>query len=252
MSEGAPLVDTHIHIDVLDGWKAGDPLAAASAGAIVPGITPTETARSIARLGSDPRLAFGAALHPWYALEGADNEWSALEALAADDRVGWIGETGIDHYKHESGAARERVEDAFRRHLELAHAVNKPVIVHCVRAHADCLRILRDMPPTRGIIHAFGGSVEQLREYRKLGYVAGIGCAVTRERSRRVRRVAAEASEGDFVLETDAPFMSTGERGRDAGRPRDLQAVAQTIAEVRGAAVEQIHAAAESALRTLR
>lgn len=246
-----PAVDTHIHLDVLDGWTAGDALATDDARAVVPGILPTRTRETLARLGEDKRLEFGVALHPWYCLDPAPEDLTALETLARDERVGWIGETGLDHLRHESGEARRDVEASFRLHLELAHAVEKPVIVHCVRAHHDCLRVLADMPATRGIIHAYGGSLEQVREFRRLGYVVGFGCAVTRERSKRVRRAAREVAVGDFVLETDAPFMAAGSGGHGEGQAADLNAVAAAVAELRGVSIEELWADAAEGLSSI-
>lgn len=245
------LVDTHIHLDELADWEAGDPLAEEDAEAIVPGILPSRTVVSVERLAADPRLAFGAAVHPWWSLAPNVGEWTTLEAVARDPRVTWIGETGLDHVRHRSDADRAACERAMRRHLELAHALDKPVILHCVRAHEDCIRVLGEMPATRGIVHAFSGSLEQAAAYRRRGYLVGIGSAVTSERSRRVRRLALELGPSDFVLETDAPFMAAANRARGDGRPADLCAVATTVAAMRGVTVAALAASANTALRTL-
>lgn len=242
-------VDTHIHLDALEAWEPGDSLGTEDARALVPGIDPAKTRRTLERLGHDRRLSFGAAIHPWWAVAPPASAWAALEALARAPQVGWIGETGLDHLRHADEAERAACEATFRRHLELAHALDKPVIIHCVRAHEDCARILREMRPTRGIVHAFGGSTEQAAAYRRLGYVVGVGCTVTHTRARRVRRVAAQLQDGDFVLETDAPFMAASPRGKGEGRPADLQAVAETVAALRETSVADVWATTSATAR---
>jgi TatD DNase family protein len=177
--------------------------------------------------------AFAAAYHPWY-LQG-EPDLSKIENLIGDPRVVAVGETGLDHVRHKTDEERARVERWFVAHAALAAEEGLPLIVHCVRAHADCIRALKSIGRgrLRGVIHAFSGSPEIAAEYWRLGFYVGIGAAVTRERSKRVRRAAVHLPLETILLETDAPFMATRDKSRDQGEAADILHVVDTVASLR-------------------
>ncbi len=96
-----------------------------------------------------------------------------------------------------------------------------------------------------GIAHAFNGSLQQAQAFVALGFKLGFGGALTFERARQLRRLAATLPLSALVLETDAPDMpphwlyrSAAERasGWPQGRntPAELPRIAATVAELRG------------------
>lgn len=223
--------DTHIHADRMSAEALRIP-DDVEYRCIVPGIVPDETQTA---LESAPEHAyFAAARHPWY-LED-EPHMGPIEQLLEHPRVVAVGETGLDHYRHETDETRALAERWFAAHACLAAERGLPLVVHCVRAHADCLRILKTIGPgrLRGVVHAFSGSPETAAEYWRLGFYVGIGAAVTRERSKRVRRAAAELPLESILLETDAPYMATGGRDRDTGTAADILEVLTTVASLRG------------------
>ena len=240
---GGVCIDSHIHLDVIDR-DAVLRFVAATPGysAMVPGIEPAETEVALRSLGEVPGLHFAAALHPWRVAENPDwqQPFAALEDLINRSGICAVGETGLDMLKAGEGARRRRVEAAFQWHLELASASGLPLVVHCVRAHGRCIEMLRAFEGrVHGVIHAFSGSVEVAAEYRRLGFLVGIGAAVTRRRSRRVRAAAAAIPDSQLLLETDAPFMRVGESLGD-GRPEDIRAVAAEVSELRGVSSDEL------------
>lgn len=243
------LWDSHAHLDRLqpDERAAGLRALGDDYAALVPGIEPRDTERAlrdglVAEL-EPARIHLGAALHPWY-LERSpttDPRWLAVRTLAADPRISAVGETGLDHLRHATASERELALEWFDAHLRLAGEVEKPVVVHCVRAHADCADAIRRSPPARGgVVHAFAGSAEEAAAYERLGFLVGIGPAVTRERSARVRAAAAAVPDHQLLVETDAPFMAPDGRGRDAGTLADIRRVVEVVAELRGVAPEAV------------
>ena len=56
-----------------------------------------------------------------------------------------VGEIGLDYVK--SAAPKEIQISLFRKTLEVAAGLEKPVIIHCREAQADTLRILRSFYP---------------------------------------------------------------------------------------------------------
>ncbi|MCB9520369.1 MAG: TatD family hydrolase [Myxococcales bacterium] len=225
--------DSHVHADVID-TPAPSLERVAEYRAIVPGITPAATD---ALLTQTPPAHWSvcAAVHPWYLPDDqhAAAELEALESLARDPRVAGVGETGLDHLWLKSDDDRARAARWFEDHLALAAALEKPCVVHCVRAHADCVAILRRWAPKLPgvIVHAFAGSVDEARAYERLGVVLGFGPAVLRPASRRVRAAAIAVPDHQLVVETDAPYMSATD---GPGRPDDVLAVIAELARLRG------------------
>ncbi|HTK17549.1 MAG TPA: TatD family hydrolase, partial [Acidimicrobiia bacterium] len=66
-------------------------------------------------------------LHPHDAKD-LDDAWDGLTALADADRCVAIGEAGFDlHYEHSPHAEQEQ---AFRRQIQLAKEVDRPLMIH--------------------------------------------------------------------------------------------------------------------------
>lgn len=106
-----------------------------------------------------------AGIHPWQAEIGYE-----LPCLTECDI---IGETGLDYACE---VDRDRQKELFRKHLERARELGKPVVLHTVRALEDTLKILSDFKAVKGVVfHGFIGSKEQASECLKRGYYLSFG-----------------------------------------------------------------------------
>lgn len=106
-------------------------------------------------------------IHPWHALGG---DISVIEkGIAAADAV---GEIGLDFACNVPQGEQEHI---FRAQLALAEQHQKPVVLHCVRAFEEVMRILRDFHLPAVIFHGFIGSVEQAQLSVKQGYYLSFG-----------------------------------------------------------------------------
>lgn len=230
------IFDSHIHADALSERIA--PPGAEEYRALVPGITPRGA--TLALESALDHECFGAAVHPWHLDEAADI--GAVESLLAHPLVCAVGETGLDHLKHESDAQRALAERWFADHIRLALEHDLPLVIHSVRAHERTLSVLRDVGRrrARGVIHAFSGSAEIAAEYWREGFYVGIGAAVTRERSKRVRRAAAAVPLERILVETDAPFMATNDGTRGQGTATDILDVVRAVASLRGLSPDEV------------
>jgi TatD DNase family protein len=84
----------------------------------------TRAAIEIVRQAPD-RFRCTAGVHPHHATELTDEQYAQLRPLAECDEVAAVGECGLDYFRNFS--PREAQLAAFRRQLELAIAVGKPV-----------------------------------------------------------------------------------------------------------------------------
>lgn len=117
-------------------------------------------------------IRFSCGVHPWDA-DNAGERLARLNEIAQDKSVLAIGEAGLDKLKGPDMKVQEQV---FRRQIELAMNISKPLIIHCVKAW-DILIALRkeyksDIP---WIIHGYRGNVEQTKQLVQFGFKFSVG-----------------------------------------------------------------------------
>lgn len=211
------LTDTHCHLadSVLRGNLAQVLAEARQAGVwrfIVPATCPQDW-QDVAELSEMPsehgqiRIALG--IHPWFSDGIAEQDFSGLEAVLVRYPRAWVGEIGLDFYdKTQTPPQRERQIQVFSRQLAIAQTLRRRVIIHNLKATADIAAAVKQTGFTQGgIVHAFSGSAEEARVLTKLGFKIGIGSLLLNPNARKVRDTLKALNDGDFVLETDSPFM---------------------------------------------
>jgi len=236
------VIDTHCHLD-LDAFAADRDAMVARAGAagvvgmLVPAIRPRTWAGVVAlaaRHAADGvRCALG--IHPQIVPELLPDEVAgdlaeriarAVEAAGALA----IGECGLD------GATGElaRQEEIFRAHLRAARALDRPVVIHVLRAHDAAPRILREEGPVRGVLHSYSGGAELVPVYRDLGMAFSFAGPVSYPGARRPVEAARAIEAALLLVETDAPDQAPeGHRGHRS-EPAFLPAVIAGVAAARG------------------
>ena len=136
---------------------------------------------------------------------------------------------------------RERQQRLFEAQLRLAVDFELPPLLHVRRSHAAVIATLKRFRLQRpGIIHAFAGSLEEAREYIKLGFKLGLGGAATWPQALRLRKVVAQLPLEAVVLETDSPDMAPTMYPNRRNSPEYLPEIAVALAEIRGVAVEEL------------
>lgn len=173
-------------------------------------------------------------LHPYFL---ADHQPADLEALRQQlqqlrqhPRLCAIGEIGLDWQL--DGLDRAQQQFYFEAQLGLAQEFELPVILHVRKAHAEVIATLKRISPARGgIVHAFSGSYEQALEYRKLGFLLGIGGAYSWPRARKLRALLPRLPLAQLALETDSPDMAPAFAAGQRNSPEHLPQLCRLLAE---------------------
>jgi TatD DNase family protein len=247
--------DAHCHLQ--DPAFAAD-LSAALARAralgveafVVNGLRPADwpAVADLARRENGVCPQFG--LHPWHADEAGDWEPLLAECLLAFPKAG-LGEIGLDAKLTPVPMDTQRA--AFRRQLRLARILDRPCSIHCVGAWDPLQVELTAEPPPRFLLHAFGGSPEQVPAWVGRNAFFSFGGALLREpASPRLHDVLRAIPANRLLLETDAPYQHPqGKSHRQ--EPAAIIAIAARAAEIRGCSLEEIRrlsaAAAEEFFR---
>ena len=139
-------------------------------------------------------------IHPWHA---AVADLAEVERLAPS--VDAIGEIGLDFA---CDVPREAQERLFRAQLALAERLEKPVVLHCVRAFEEVVRVLSEYRLRAVIFHGFIGSTEQAQRAVTQGYYLSFGERTLRSpktiaalRSTPLSRLFVETDESTTPIE---------------------------------------------------
>ncbi len=257
------LFDSHSH---LQDARFGDDRAlvlkrAAEAGVatiVVVGedLESSQAAVMLAASTANPRIVAAVGVHPHEAAKATAPVLDELEALAMATGVVAIGEIGLDFFREL--APRDVQRRALDAQLEIAARVGLPVCVHSRDAEADLEPHLAHyaassplaaagQPP--GVMHAFGGTLEQARRYVELGFLISLACSAGYPKNDEARRVAAGLPLGALLIETDSPALPPQAKRGERNEPANLVAAAAVIASARDEAVEVVAAAtSENAL----
>ncbi len=155
-----------------------------------------------------------AGIHPENADEFNEDVEKLICNLAEINDIIAIGEIGLDYYWEEN-PSRDIQQEVFRRQMKIAERYNLPVIIHDREAHGDTLKIMKEFPKVKGVVHCFSGSVEFAKECLKLGYYIGVTGVVTFKNSKVIKAVVKEVPLDRLLVETDCPYMApTPNRGK--------------------------------------
>ena len=153
-------------------------------------------------------VALSVGLHPWH----VDTDWqskvSRVRSEAMSDHVWAIGECGLDKAR---GASLSLQMEAFRVQVAIAEELQKPMVIHCVRAFDELLTLRKEVEgacrkagrvPQSWVIHGFRGNPEQAKQLMAKGFFFSFGHHYNLETLRFVF-----TSSCPFYLETDdLPF----------------------------------------------
>lgn len=248
----SPLFDTHAHL--------ADPKFAGGSAAVVDRAVAAGV-REVLTLGYDlpsseasvelarafpGRVYAAVGLHP----HEADTAWPGLlprlRELGAEPAVVAIGEIGLDAYRGWSSEANQR--RLLNAQLELALELRKPVCVHSRAAESDILRAMTEFAraaaergiPVPGVMHCFGGTLEEALPFVEAGFLVSIAGPVTYPKNDKTRRLAAGLPARSLVIETDSPYLPPqGMRGQ-RNEPAFIVETARAVAAARGTTFEEV------------
>jgi TatD DNase family protein len=104
-------------------------------------------------------MIYSLGIHPWFLSEA--NQKSLLEFVrqnALDNAIAAIGETGYDKLK---GPPPELQMRTFEEHISISEEIEKPLVIHCVRAWDELMASHRKLKPKQPwLIHGFRGKKE--------------------------------------------------------------------------------------------
>ena len=248
------MIDTHCHLTFPDfegriPAVLADARAAGVTGAITVSTTTTDCVDALEIARSHDRVWCSAGVHPLYA-DRAPHDWAALRAVAQQPEcVAW-GELGLDnHYDTPVAATQHEVLADELACIERARAEDPaqcdlPIILHCRKAFADLVPILRQtsIPPERFVFHCFTGGPEDMELILDFGAFVSFTGVVTYHNAKEVQDAARMAPLDRVMVETDAPFLTPHpHRGTRPCEPKHAIVTARFLADLRAEPWDTFH-----------
>jgi TatD DNase family protein len=249
--------DTHAHLDYPDFTSdlpevVGRAQAAGISRIISIGTNVESSRRAIALAERFDCVYAVAGWHPSDAMDAPGDIRGDLRKLAQHPKVVALGETGLDYYRMPShkpdGTAADderylrRQADLFQQHLEVAAETGLNCVIHqrgdCVD---DTLALLSPFADrVRGVFHCFAGDAPTLQRILALNSMVSFTGIATFKNGQNVREVIAATPAGQFMLETDCPFLAPVPYRGKRCEPAYVREIAATIAEVKHCSLEEL------------
>jgi TatD DNase family protein len=239
------LVDSHCHLDFPE-LRADLPgvLSRMGDNGVTHALTISTTLETFPAVrevaASAPNVWCSAGVHPD---ERRDNREATLEdllAMARDEKVVAIGETGLDYFRVEGDTEWQR--ERFRTHIRAARECGKPLVIHTRNAAEDTLRIMKEegAEAAGGVMHCFTETWEVAEAAIGLGFHISFSGIVTFKNALALKEVARRVPLERMLVETDSPYLAPVPHRGKPNQPAWVKHVAEEIASLRGIAFEDV------------
>ena len=241
------MIDSHTHLDRGPAPEAELVAAAREVGVkriLTIGID--ERSRQAALAAADTYDEVYAAIgqHPNNATGYDDAVTAELREQAQHPRCLAIGETGLDDYR--DYAPHGDQERAFAAHIELAHELRKPLVIHTRAAEDDTIETLATRAQGLDVIlHCFS-MPDRLDECLEHGWWISFAGNVTYPKAADLAEAAERVPLDRLLVETDAPYLTPQAERKHRNQPAFVVHTARFVAERRGIAYEELEAAVEA------
>lgn len=242
------MIDTHTHLydEAFDDDRHEAIQRAVTAGVdhmILPGIDRKSHERQEALEAQYPQYFHQMmGLHPTSVDQDLEEELRDVEERLFSQPKGHyvaVGEIGLDLYWDTTYLEQQR--EVLLRQMQWAEELDLPVCLHVRKAYNELFGLLKKLnrPRYRGVMHCFGGSLQEAYKAIEMGFHLGVGGVATFKNA-TLGNIAATVPLESIVLETDAPYLAPvpyrGKRNESAYIP----VIAKHIATLRGITFDEV------------
>lgn len=245
-------VDSHAHLELIHNSEADSPLIketlaqATEVGVdrvVQVGYSAEQSIWSVKCAEAFPGQVLAAvALHPNEApvVDDLEKDLKVIDELASHPRVRAIGETGLDFFRT-AVELRDKQSYSFKRHIKMAKAHNKALVIHDRDSHQAVLDILsQEGAPDNTIFHCFSGDLKMAKECVANNYILSFAGTITFKNAPELRAAAAIVPINQLLVETDSPFLAPMPNRGSLNTPAQIPNTLRVLADVRGESVDYL------------
>jgi len=150
-----------------------------------------------------------------------------------------IGEIGLDYSFEEiksSEILKNKQKEVFRKVLNLAKKIDKPVVIHSRKAESDAIEILEEEEMKKVVMHCFSGKKSLIKKCIDNRWFLSIPPVITR--LEHFKMVVGLVPLEQLLTETDSPYLSpvVGERNE----PSNVLVTIKEIAKIKNLSEEEV------------
>lgn len=177
-------------------------------------------------------------IHPVHANKVAFEKQRFDSMIRSSDKVVAIGECGIDFFHNQDHFDIQK--EQFIQQIQLANEHNLALIIHGRNdkenkhsSYGEILNIVKAQKPNRAVVHCFGGTLEEAKQFLELGIYIGFTGIVTFKNAQELQEIAKNIPLENMLIETDCPYLTPEPfRGKE-NKPQHVEYVAQKIAQLK-------------------
>ncbi len=147
---------------------------------------------------------YSVGIHPWYIQPATwQQQLNEIKVMLGKDNILAVGECGLDRICKTDFEIQKEV---FISQVDLGNQINKPLIIHCVRAHEEVLLLLKETPAMVPVIfHGFHNRLAVAKRILDAGHWLSFGKALQQP---GMRAVFLATPVNKIFLETDDATVS--------------------------------------------
>ena len=216
------MINSHIHLD-FDSVKSPSKI---TTGIVVPSMGKENWDNVISCCTSNKNRHFALGIHPWLIDDHQMLDLYALEIRIEEEKPVAIGDCGLDYIKVKD---RNKQRYFFDEQVALATRFDLPLIIHSVQATEDVTDLLKSYSKSRGVIHAYSGSLREAEILMKMSILFGFSHNLSNPHAYKLHDIVKFLPLESILIETD-----------DHKNPDELIQVAERVARIKKITVEQV------------
>ena len=216
------MINSHIHLD-FDSVKSP---SKTTTGVIVPSTGKDNWDNVISCCSRDNNRHFALGIHPWFIDDHQMLDLYSLEVRIEDEKPVAVGDCGLDYIKVKD---RNKQRFFFDEQVALATRFDLPLIIYSVQATEDVIDLLKSYSKSRGVIHAYSGTLREAEILMKMNFLFGFSNNLSNPHAYKLHDIVKFLPLESILIETD-----------DNNNPDELIQVAERVARIKKITVNQV------------
>lgn len=242
------IVDTHCHIDLIEGKGISfDEIVTNSLANNVKILQTictriTEIDKILSYTKKHDFIYASVGIHPCNVTEQPHVKAAEIIALCkAHPKIIGIGETGLDYYHDKSAIPLQKT--SFLEHIQAARETDLPLIIHSRDCDDDMIEILKSEQKSQkfpALLHCFSSTEKLARAALDLGIYISISGIVTFKNAQQLQEIVKFVPLEFLLVETDSPYLAPMPHRGAINQPAFTKHVVEKIAELKNLNIEEV------------
>jgi len=174
-----------------------------------------------------------------------DKEIEFIEANSK--KIIAIGEIGMDFKECFEDKKREKQKEIFKKFVNLAIKINKPIIVHSRKAEEDIIKILEESKYKKVILHCFSANFKLIKRAANNEWFFSIPTSV--KYNEHFQKIIEEIQINQLFCETDSPFLHPIKLKNNT--PLNISFVYEEISRIKRISLKEVESMIEHNFKNL-